>query len=107
MINIRWIWSDLYIAYKIPELRRPIAKAYSLRMARNIACVPTLVLVLPLALIDLTTKALNKLCRILTYPYARLRQATDDAYMEAHAIMSVEEIRLHAYGEEPAKISLK
>ncbi|MFZ3583399.1 hypothetical protein ACOI1H_14670 [Loktanella sp. DJP18] len=103
-MTLRWLWVDPWIACKIPELRKLIAAAYGLRIARNVVGSLSLLLCIPFIPLIFAGRIAQWLCRRLTTPHGLISNLHDDARNRVRATMSVEEIRRRAYGEERPRI---
>lgn len=98
-----WIIGDLKVAYKIPEIRGLVLRAYGLRWIRLILATVLILPLLPFAAISLVTRTLDGvaefLLRILQAPARWVQNRFRERRDEIYRIMPREEIRRRVRGE--------
>lgn len=101
---MRWIYSDLKVAARVPEIRGKVLRAYGFRMAAMLLSLLFLLAFGPIALVVIVLRRLEPVgiaaLDLIRAPERWLREKYRALRAEVHAIMPPEEIRERLAGRD-------
>jgi hypothetical protein len=103
-MTIRWIYRDLYVAYKIPEVRWLIVRTYALRHIRNLIILPLMIACVPFLICQLIGEFGKGCVKIVIIPGRMVSQCYDRSREATYSVMSAEEMRNRLTGHVPGVV---